>query len=98
VRLVNLNHHGTLGEDRSVNRDHVAAVEDAEQEDESIEELFGQLWAIPNPDKARVPNPTGGERRLVWIRKDLVREKRFRPEDCFPMGRILRFDGPPTRL
>jgi hypothetical protein len=76
----------------------VAEVEDAEQEAESIEELFGQLWAIPNPDKARVPNLMGGERRLVWIRKDLVREKCFRPDDCFPMGRIQRFNGPPTRL
>jgi hypothetical protein len=56
MRLVNLNHHGTLGEDQSVNRDRVVEVEDAEQVGESIEELFSQLWAIPNPDKARVPN------------------------------------------
>jgi hypothetical protein len=98
MRLVNLNHHGTLGEDRSFNQDHVVEVEDAEQEGESIEELFSQLWAIPNPDKARVPNLMQGERRLVWIRKDLMREKCFRPEDCFPVGRIQRFDGPPMRL
>jgi hypothetical protein len=35
-------------------------------EEDSIEEIFGQLWAIPDTDKARVPT-TVRERRVLGL-------------------------------
>jgi hypothetical protein len=49
-------------------------------------------------DKARVPNPAGGVRHVVWICKDLMRDRRIRPEDCFPAGRNQKIFSPPKRL
>jgi hypothetical protein len=67
-------------------------------DEDFVEEIFGQLWAVPKPLVPRVLDspPHGG--RLVWIRKDLVREKKVRPEDCFPVGRNQRIVHPVTKL
>jgi hypothetical protein len=55
-------------------------------DEEHIEELFDQLWAIPNQEKSRVPIlPHGG--CLFWVRMELVRERCIRLEDCFPVSR-----------
>jgi hypothetical protein len=53
---------------------------------------------VPKPLVPRVLDspPHGG--RLVWIRKDLVREKKVRPEDCFPVGRNQRIIHPVMKL
>jgi hypothetical protein len=53
----------------------VAEEDEVDRDGESIEEFFGQLWAFPKSELARVPRVGGG--RLVWIRSDLVRERRF---------------------
>jgi hypothetical protein len=67
----------------------VAEEEDADQGEESIEEIFGQLWAIPKADKVRVPSPQRhGKGMVVWIRKELVKNHCIGPEDCFPVSRF----------
>jgi hypothetical protein len=58
-----------------------------DQEEEVVEDIFGQLWAIPKPDKVRVPQPNR-ERCLVWIRRDLVRARRIRTEHFYPVNRV----------
>jgi hypothetical protein len=63
-----------------------------------VEEIFGQLWAVPKPDKVRVPEPNREWGCLVWIRKDLVRKKKIRVEDCFPVNRAQRIEGSSTRV
>ena len=70
-------------------------------DEEDVEEFFGQLWVIPKSEKVRVPprHPLldrGGA--LFWVRRDLVRERNFKPEDCFPVGRADRIDQPATKL
>jgi hypothetical protein len=34
----------------------------------------------------------------VWIRSDRLRERRVRPEDCFPVNRFQIIDKPPITL
>jgi hypothetical protein len=34
----------------------------------------------------------------VWIRKELVKERRVQQEDCFPVSRSFRFDKVPITL
>jgi hypothetical protein len=62
------------------------------------EEIFEQLWAIPKLDNPRVPDPHPSGGCLVWIRRDLVREKRVRPEYCFPISRTQKIDHTTKRL
>jgi hypothetical protein len=54
--------------------DPVVERDGVESDEEHIEEIFGQLWSDPNPDNPRVEEaaPAGG--RLVWIRKELMRD------------------------
>jgi hypothetical protein len=71
---------GTIGE-LQVNL--VAGSE--EEEEDHIEEIFGQLWEIPTSlDKPRVPRNGG---HMFWIRSNLARERSFCPKDCFPVSR-----------
>jgi mannose/cellobiose epimerase-like protein (N-acyl-D-glucosamine 2-epimerase family) len=49
----------------------------ADQEEESIEELFGQLWVVRKSDESRVLNPGHGGGTLVWILKELVQQCRI---------------------
>jgi hypothetical protein len=66
-------------------------------DEEHIEELFGQLWAIPNQEKPRVPiSPHDG--CLFWVRGELVRERCIRPEDYFPVSGSQRINGVPMTL
>jgi hypothetical protein len=52
------------------------------EEDESIEQFFGQLWVIPQLRSARVSQaPTN----LFWIRKDLWDSRSFQTNDCYPV-------------
>jgi hypothetical protein len=44
-------------------------------EEQHIEEIFSQLWAVPNEKKPRVPK-SENHGCLVWIRSDLVRERK----------------------
>lgn len=87
--------HGTLGAVRGNRR----ADPVVEVEDELCEEIFGQLWAIPNSranPKREIQREDGG--CLVWIRKDLVREKWIRAEDCFPVTRSYRVREVPSSI
>jgi hypothetical protein len=43
----------THGEDWDTDED--LRVEDVNHEEEDVEEIYGQLWVIPKPDKVRVP-------------------------------------------
>jgi hypothetical protein len=67
-------------------------------EEEHIEKLFRQLRAIPNPEKPRVHRPEHGSECLFWVRKELVKDQRIRPEDCYPVGRGQRFSEVPVTL
>jgi hypothetical protein len=64
-----------------------------EESEEYVEEIFGQLWSIHEPAQVRVPHGCGGG-HLVWIRSDLLRERRVRPEDCFLVTRFQKIDKP----
>jgi hypothetical protein len=81
----------TDGDNQEGEVDPVARIGVVDQDEECVEELFGQLWAIPK-SKPRVPTPHLHGGRLIWKRRDLVRERRVHPEDCFPMSRSQR-DG-----
>jgi hypothetical protein len=61
------------------------------------EELFGQLWNVPNP-RPRVPEAKSNGGCLVWVRRDLLREKRVTPQDCFPVNKAVRLLQAPKRL
>jgi hypothetical protein len=56
--------HG--GADQRSQRDQVVEIGHEEQE-ESIEEISVQLWAVPREDKVRVPNSAYDGGFLVWI-------------------------------
>jgi NADPH-dependent 7-cyano-7-deazaguanine reductase QueF len=43
-----------------------------EREEECVEEIFGQLWMVPRPDKVRVPDSSSRRGCFIWVRKDLV--------------------------
>jgi hypothetical protein len=92
----NFNHPFPHGAYRETQRD--LAVESEEDSDEEfVEELFGQLWAVPKPAaRAHTVGRKGG--CLVWIRKDLVKERRIRPEDSYPVSRDHRFVQPTTTM
>jgi len=74
------------------------------EDEEELVEFFGQLWVINSPPpRSRVPlasdaTATFNPWNLFWIRKELVRSKKISPEDCFPVRRSDRFDGPPVKL
>jgi hypothetical protein len=73
------------GARRSIHVD-PAEESDLEEDDEDhIEEIFGQLWAIPKPAKPRVP-PSVNDGYLAWARHELLEADRVRPEDCFPVS------------
>jgi hypothetical protein len=65
--------------------------------EEQIEEIYDQLWSIPNLSNPRVQASHGGS-HLVWICSDLVRERRIRPEDCYPIGKHQKIDKAPKTL
>jgi hypothetical protein len=67
-------------------------------EEEAVEEIFGQLWAVLKLDLPRVPQAPRHGGCLVWIRWDLLREKRVQPEDCYLVARGQRIEGIPVRL
>lgn len=63
---------------------------------EEIESFFGQLLAVPSSSKAsRVRDDEG---LIAWVRRDLVKERKFTHEDCFPVRRSNRVDTKPTRI
>jgi hypothetical protein len=69
------------------------------EDDESIEEIFGQLCAIPKPGKVRVPPSQGhGRGMLAWIHKDLVEQWRIQSDDCFSVSKSQRIGSAPIRL
>jgi hypothetical protein len=65
-------------------------------DEEHNEELFGQLWAVPNPD--RVPRAIHGGSCLFWIRKDLVRARWIKREDLHPVSKEQRITEKPITL
>jgi hypothetical protein len=87
---------GTLGAKRKNLEDR--AVEESCEEDH-IKDFFSQLWFVPQPpEKARVSNQEINGGHLVWVRRDLVRSREIKPEDCFPVGRHERIVDKPTTL
>lgn len=72
------------------------------EEEESIQEWFGQLWFVPEPpvsrhhQGARVQEASNGT--LVWIQKSLWDSRSFKPEDCFPLQPGDRCAGPPRKF
>lgn len=73
----------------------------AEEEDE-VEEFWGQLWCIPQnklkpqPSRARVGRDNRSN--LVWVRRDLWRSKQFGVEDCHPVGEGDVWEDKPRKL
>jgi hypothetical protein len=47
----------TSGSNREQLTNQRVELADGDREDEYVEEIFGQLWAVPKPDKVRVPEP-----------------------------------------
>jgi hypothetical protein len=64
--------------------------------EESIEEIFGQLWVIPNMERARVPEQRSQGGGLVWVCSELVRAGKVTPVDCFLVSQ--RVEGIPKLI
>ncbi|TVU48985.1 hypothetical protein EJB05_00274, partial [Eragrostis curvula] len=91
------NLHGTPGVSSSAERG--GGVVDRVQEEEAVEEFYGQLWVVPSAPKPRVPvAAAAGRGALFWVRKDLVRAKTFGIEDCYRVSRFDRIEAPPVRF
>jgi hypothetical protein len=88
----------THGEDRNCEDDLRVESKAVDQDTEELEELFGQLWAVPKPDRVRVPAACGDRGSLFWVRKELLRVKRIHLEDCYPVSRGQRIEGIPRKL
>ncbi|TVT98735.1 hypothetical protein EJB05_55965, partial [Eragrostis curvula] len=71
--------------------------EQDEAEEGEVEDLFGQLWLIPNDSPkarvSRVPPP-----QLFWIRKGLIGTRKLVWEDCHPVGAADRYVSKPILL
>ena len=65
--------------------------------DKEIESFFGQLWAVPSSSR-RHPPRVSPEGLLVWVRKDLVRERRITIQECYPVRKSDRLDSKPLQL
>jgi hypothetical protein len=78
----------TPGGNRRSRQDPAALSED----EEFVEELFGQLWAFPKLESARVPHQATNGGFLLWVRKDRLREGNLRPEECYPVSKQHRFE------
>jgi hypothetical protein len=85
----------TLGTRKADQGDHVGEIGWTEKEEDAVEELFRQLWAIPQISPPRVPNLGWTEDRLVWVRKELVKEDHVRPKNCFVVSHFHRVEGIP---
>jgi hypothetical protein len=91
----NLNHPWTLGDNQLIHGDRVAREEREDLDEGCVEQIYGQLWFIPKPDREKAPDPHHGGGCLVWIWHDLARDKRVCPEDCHPVGQFDRLDQTP---
>jgi hypothetical protein len=82
----------TPGTNQGEEDDLVVEDESGSSEEDYIEEIFGQLWAIPDLERARVTGPWSHGGCLVWIRNDVLRERKIHLEDCYPLSRLQKFD------
>jgi hypothetical protein len=56
-----------------VDREDLAEESKSEEDDEDhIEEVYEQLWTIPNPVKPRVPNPAHVSGSLMWVHQKIA--------------------------
>jgi hypothetical protein len=90
-------YHEIDGENQDRRPDPVVRKEVVDQDEKCVEELFMQLWVIPKIE-ARVPPKSFHGGQLFWIRRNLVREKKDRPEDCFPVGSFQQVGKVATTL
>jgi hypothetical protein len=86
----------TLGRHRASRANPVANSARVHPNDESIEEIFGQLWVIPNMERARVPEQRSQGGGLVWVCSELVRAGKVTPVDCFLVSQ--RVEGIPKLI
>jgi hypothetical protein len=88
-------HLPTLDTRKADQGDRVGEIGWTEKEEDAVEELFGQLWAIPQISPPRVPNLGWTEDRLAWVRKELVKEDRIRTKDYFVVSHFHQVEGIP---
>jgi hypothetical protein len=69
-----------------------------DSEEECVEDIFDQLWAVSLSDRVRVLEVTRGHGCLVWVRKELVAVGKVQIEDCFPVNQNQRIEGELVRL
>jgi hypothetical protein len=62
-------------------------------EEEFIEEIYSQLWIVPKPEVRVQESPGLNGGGLVWVRNDLVRDRKVILADCFPVSKSHRFEG-----
>jgi hypothetical protein len=62
------------------------------EEEEYMEELFGQLWEIPKSEAARVPHQATHGGYLVWVCMERLREGNLRPKECYPVSKNHRVE------
>jgi hypothetical protein len=92
IAPIDPNHPSTHGANWKRREDRVVEDEGVILDEEYVEEIISQLWSIPKPERARTHDPHLGSGRLVWIRRDLIHERKVRLEDCFPVSRTQRID------
>ncbi|TVU25198.1 hypothetical protein EJB05_27686, partial [Eragrostis curvula] len=76
------------------------------EEDGVVEELYGELWYIPNSPsdspadiaRVRVAERASDGGSLAWIRKDLWESKKFEAADCHPVTRGDQWVKQPQKL
>jgi hypothetical protein len=84
---------GTLGAHQARKLDLVADSVGEYSDEEGIEEIFGQLWVIPNSEWARVLGLRSRGGGLAWVRSEFLT-----PADCFPVSRTHRVVGIPKTI
>ena len=69
-------------------------------EEDEVQSFWGQLWYVPklkpSLPRSRVRVCEGDN--LVWIKRDLWRDKSFKPTDCFPVGERDFWSQSPSKL
>jgi hypothetical protein len=81
------------GSHRAEEFDLAVGKEGIHPEEEFIEEIYSQLWIVPKPEVRVQESPGLNGGGLVWVRNDLVRDRKVILADCFPVSKSHRFEG-----
>jgi hypothetical protein len=67
--------HMALGVNQSTSLNLAVERNGVDEDEQYMDEIFGQLWMIPKPEPPRVSSSSRNGGCLVWVRKDLLKER-----------------------